>query len=528
MTFQPQKLYGAAPKAFTLFPALRERETIPAALKARHAGPAMRVISSPTLQAMAMLLTGEVELRQAFTLEEGTYQQVLYAGRANGTSWSCLQMHDTLTLTSQTETLPLILLALTASASLPIFEEINVAWKLFLSKAANLNLTLPCTQTQLQQNAAALKDVMIRLCDVLTYTLESHPITIESANPLLRGDVVTPLVLSGMDLPAPPALPLSTPDTGIVGDLTHWLKRGLNVLMTGPTSTFKTTAANRALLNNHAAIFTVAGRPGLEDRDFYGGIYPGASGPEWIPGPVTQAFSSAANGTLTGIVFNEVTRFEALYFNATIGMMDEYSGAELAAQGITLTPQALQDIGLTSQSDGRFYLLTLPNGTQIPCRKELLCFIGTANLGSDYVTTGELDAALLRRFDRHVEMPHPERHEVMPMLIRAAGDAYLADVGYTLEVFTRTQVLDQSGRSDKTSAEGLLLRPMNFSVTRALLDETRELCGRGMPAQVAFLKAAQSTVVPYCVPRQPNGQLDPAALERLTDDIRRYSLGLGQ
>ena len=133
----------------------------------------------------------------------------------------------------------------------------------------------------------------------------------------------------------------------------------------------------------------------------------------------------------------------------------------------------------------------------------------------------------MRRYERHVEVDYPDVDTVMPMLVAAAGNADLARAGYDLEVFTRTQIVDEIGMSGSADGEGLLKRPMNFSTTRALLDEVRELTLTGVPASAAFVRAARSTALPYCVPRQPNGTLDPAARQRLEDDIHRFASRLG-
>ena len=69
---------------------------------------------------------------------------------------------------------------------------------------------------------------------------------------------------------------------------------------------------------------------------------------------------------------------------------------------------------------------------------------------------------------------------------------------------------------------------MKFSTMRALLDEARELCEAGVPASAAFMRAARSTALAYCVPRQPSGTLDPAARQRLEDDVHRFASRLGQ
>ena len=526
--FDPARLYPD--KASPLFPNLPARMTIPKDLKARSANAQMRVTSTIVLHAVGQLLTGQSRLLQQVSTEGGVNDVALVSFIKDD---ACrLSVTDTLTACPkrQTASLPLhmVLLPLGAAFSHHLFPDVGAAWQDVVDRAQHLGLNLPMTERQLQ-DAKLLRNDLIRLSDTLAYAIETTTIDIGDHVFTEQGEDVTPNLLNGSAFPQPPMPTLEGDSAPVLADLKRWIKRGVNVFLTGPTGTFKTSTANQAALANGANLFSVQGRPGLEDRDFYGGVYPvPGQEPKWVPGPVAQAFDSAASGALTVLVFNEVTRFEPLYFNATIGMMDEYSGAELAAHGVTFSEGHLNAMGLKQQDEGRYYLLTLPNGESIACRKELLCFVGTANLGSDYVTTGELDAALLRRYERHVEMTFPDESVVMPLLIQAAGDARVAEVAYRLEVFSRSQVVDELGFSEGADGEGLLKRAMNFSTTRTLLDEVRELALSGVPVRSAFVRAAQTTVVPYCVPRLPSGTLDPAARTRLEDDVLRHALQLSE
>jgi hypothetical protein len=526
--FDPTKLYPN--RTSPLFQDIQPCTVIPVHLRARSAANEMRVTSSVVMHAIGQLLTGQTRMLQQISSEGGVNDVALV--NMIGDDECRLSVADTITasMKHQTANLPLhvVLLTLGAAFSHHLFPEVGAAWQDVVDHATRLGLSLPMTGRQLDESTL-LRNDLIRLSDTLAYTIETTTIDVGNHSFTADGEDVTRNLLNGSAFPQPPMPIFDGPGSSVLSDLKRWIRRGVNVFLTGPTGTFKTSTANQAALVNKANLFSVQGRPGLEDRDFYGGVYPvPGKEPAWVPGPVAQAFDSAASGALTVLVFNEVTRFEPLYFNATIGMMDEYSGAELAAHGVTFTEDHLKAMGLNSQNEGRYYLLTLPNGESIACRKELLCFVGTANLGTDYVTTGELDAALLRRYERHVEMTFPDESVVMPLLIQAAGDAHLAEVAYRLEVFTRPQVVDDLGFSEEMSAEGLLKRAMNFSTTRTLLDEARELVESGVPARSAFIRAAQSTVVPYCVPRLPSGTLDPAARTRLEDDVMKHSLQLSE
>lgn len=302
---------------------------------------------------------------------------------------------------------------------------------------------------------------------------------------------------------APSMTPGTAAGSSLTARLRRWVGQGLNVLLTGPTSTFKTTAALAAATSAGAFIVMVGGRPGMEDRDLFGGTYPTDQGPRWVDGPVTEAFARAGSGTLTALVLNELTRFEPLHLGAMIGALDDVDARTARQMGL----------GVAEDSTDRYYVLRLPNGEVVFCPVRFLSVIGTTNIGSDYVTAQEIDAALMRRFQRHEDVPYAEEDRAL-QVIRAGNDPVIAQAAYTLEVRTRSEV-----QGSGLDGEGLLAREMNPSVSAALAQEATQLVQDGTLPFDAFVQAAEVTCIPYCVPRLTTGALDPAALERFKDLI---------
>ena len=180
-------------------------------------------------------------------------------------------------------------------------------------------------------------------------------------------------------------------------------------------------------------------------------------------------------------------------------------------------------MGIQGVPAGRYYALRLPNGDLIYAPTEYLSVIGTTNLGQDYITAQALDAALMRRFHRHVEVPYADEEQALKVILASCSDDHLARVTYQLEVHSREQVPQNGSRSE----EGLLAREMNPSVSAALAKETYALIHEeGLEPEAAFFEAAQTTAVPYCVPRMASGALEPAARERFEDLIREYGARL--
>ena len=370
---------------------------------------------------------------------------------------------------------------------------------------ALLRAAAPAATTPNALNTPELAQVVIELTALAEQHLitlgEDKTITFTPGTPATPRQEITQ-VFRGEEVRVAPRATPNPGGTDLVVRLSRWIRGGQNVLLTGPTATFKTTDALTAATNAQAYIVMVGGRPGMEDRDLFGGTYPTPQGPQWVDGPVTEAFAKASSGTLTALVLNELTRFEPLHLGAMIGALDDVSAKTAQQMGVNVP-----------DDDTRYYALRLPNGELIHCPTQFLSVIGTTNIGSDYLTAQEIDTALLRRFHRHEDVPYADEARAQAMIARG-NDPILASAAYQLEVATRSQV---QGRG--MDEEGLLQREMNPAVSHALAQEATELAREGLNLNEAFRQAAECTCIPFCVPRLPSGVLDPAAAERLRDLI---------
>lgn len=359
------------------------------------------------------------------------------------------------------------------------------------------DLNDPATADHVLHLTALIEQALVGMSDDTTLLFEDGELRspARDVTEIFRGQVV---VL------APSMVADAAVNSTLTARLRRWVAAGLNVLLTGPTSTFKTTAAISAAADAGAFIIMVGGRPGMEDRDLFGATYPTSEGPRWVDGPVTEAFNRASQGTLTALVLNELTRFEQLHLGAMIGALDDVDARTARQMGLPV-PEG---------SPLRYYVLRLPTGNVVWCPTTFLSVIGTTNIGSDYVTAQDIDAALMRRFHRHEDVPYAEADQAMKV-IAAGNDPTVARAAYELEIRTRTEVLGSG-----LDGEGLLQREMNPSVSAALAQEATQLIHEGLDVAEAFVQAAQVTCVPYCVPRLTTGRLDPAALERFKELIQ--------
>lgn len=278
--------------------------------------------------------------------------------------------------------------------------------------------------------------------------------------------------------------------TPMLERLARRVRRGGAALLVGPTGTFKTETAKQAALAAGAQLTIIKGRPGIEDRDFYGGVYPGEDGPQWLDGPLTAAFRNARNG-LSVLLIDELLRLEPLYRNTLIGALDTLSAAEVTALG-----------GIPTGS-GRHYALTLPTGELISAPAGNFALLATTNIGSGYQQLDGLDDALLRRFTSTYEFALPDEAAVRQVYRQRIADPRVVEAAIELEFFTRSRHVGQ---------EGLLARAANPGVILNLLDEyqAEREDPQASPAD-AFLQAVNATVVPYCAPREANGMLEQSA-----------------
>lgn len=278
---------------------------------------------------------------------------------------------------------------------------------------------------------------------------------------------------------------------------------GGTCLLVGPTGTFKTTTATRAADEAGAALEVVKGRPGIEDRDFFGGVVPTERGPQWVDGPVTKALRSGRSGP-TMLLMDELLRFEPLFLGAFVGLLDAASPAELAARSVDPAPGC---------SGEPHYVAELPSGEAVACPTSRLTLVATTNMGSGYVQAGaELDAALMGRFELTVEVEKPDPG-VKRMLYERAGGRRVADLLEAIEEFVEENLIDQGGLFARSAHPRLMLN-MARHMERILAAE-----GLAEDEEIAAQEAAEMTVVPNCVQREASGLLDPAGRETLLQEV---------
>ena len=284
--------------------------------------------------------------------------------------------------------------------------------------------------------------------------------------------------------------------------LSGLLATGGTCLLVGPTGTFKTTTATRAANEAGAALQVVKGRPGIEDRDFFGGVVPTENGPTWVDGPVTQAFRSGREEP-TMLLMDELLRFEPLFLGAFVGLLDPASPAELAARSIE--PAS----GCESEPH---YVAELPNGEAVACPTSRLTLVATTNMGRDYVQSTDLDAALMGRFELTMEVEKPDQR-VKRMLYEQEGGTKVADLLEAIENAVADCLIDDGGLYVRKAHPRLMLN-MARHMQRIL--DTQGLTN---DKEVAAEEAARVTVVPNCVAREANGLLDPAGKESLLKEV---------
>ncbi|WP_339098003.1 AAA family ATPase [Deinococcus sp. VB343] len=284
-----------------------------------------------------------------------------------------------------------------------------------------------------------------------------------------------------------------THDTSEEGRLIRRASQGVRALLCGPTGTGKTELGKRVALKLGAKLVSIKGRPGLEDRDMIGFISPTPQGPQWVDGPLARAWRLAQQGERTVLLVDELLRLDPYHRNVLIGGLDDVSAQELHLMLGVNVPE------------GRYYTLELPgNGEVLYASTALLSVICTTNVGSSYTQSGEIDPALLRRFQRVMFVSYPAEQDIMPVYERVMG-ASAARAAYALEVKTRTM----------TTQHGQLLeRPMNIGVTLNYLAEAKDLVALGLSEAEALEEALGVTVVPFCCSLE-EGEPDIAAVKAL-------------
>lgn len=451
---------------------------------------AMRVVPWGALEAVGQVMLGRVKAHvagQSVTLQcRDKDDNVLHIGlerRGNHVHW----------INAGSTVRPYLLL-LAQAMFLGDIPELSERWSDLLNKARNL-----CSRKEGQDFSAreldrmshdgVFKEALYRVLDTLysagkvygpNYTESESDLQAPGSYPqtpvLLGGQAVTQRASSG----------------SAEGRLIRRASAGIRALLCGPTGTGKTEMGKRVALALGAKLVSIKGRPGLEDRDMIGFFSPTAQGPRWVDGPLARAWRMAQAGERTVLLVDELLRLDPYHRNVLIGGLDDMSAAEVRMMG--------KDV-----PDGRYYMLDLPGADEVLfAPTSLLSVICTTNVGSNYTQSGEIDPALLRRFQRVMFVSYPEEQDIMPVY-EAACTPSAAACAYALEVTTRTM----------TTEHGQLLeRPMNIGVTLNYLAEVKDLLACGLSEHDALQEALEVTVAPFCCSLE-TGEVDSAALKAL-------------
>lgn len=314
--------------------------------------------------------------------------------------------------------------------------------------------------------------------------------------------------------------PVSVPRNTPKDQLRRLTRRGGAALLVGPPATFKTTTARKVAVAEGCPVVEMRGNPGIEDRDLFGTFLRAPGGETtWVDGPLPQVFAHAKRGRVIAII-DEIMRFLPETTNVFITVMNQldYEDCELllrpmleATQLSESEIQAALDEDLPER-DGRYHMLTLPNGDVMFALKKNITFIATTNFGDSYIQVSpDLDPALMSRFDLVIDVPRADADDVRPIYTKVAGRfPRLAQFAIDLEDRTYTETADDNA---------LLVRPLDPRKMIAFLQEAVILLEEGHTFQDAVLMACGPTVIPHVCPREADGSLEPTAVRRITDII---------
>ena len=521
--------YGFSKKESDFWPTLSKRQEMPPGCKSKHNGRTAK-LGLGLVEAVSVLLAGRVELGR-----EGASFSISYQSNRGGTRVASSRSGEGSSgpgaprrIWEGTDAMkaPIILclveamlLETTPGGADSELAEVGGRWAALLEEIElETGEAAPYTKTQITRAAQSdlCQKAVMALTDGVYFALKRSEDegTREfrdrggSGFPALSGEDFDRL----FDRPPAEATPEPMPEGYLTATLSGLIQTGGTALLVGPTGTFKTTTATRVAEAEGAALQVVKGRPGIEDRDFFGGVVPTGSGPAWRDGPVTKAFRKG-RAEATMLLMDELLRFEPLFLGAFVGLLDPASPAELSARGIDPAP---------GFSGADHYVAELPTGEEVACPTRRLALVATTNMGSDYVQASRLDAALMGRFELTVEVERPDPDVKRHLYEEAAedlpcapvGSARLADLLEAVEETVEEGHIDKGGLYVRKAHPRLMLN-MARQMKRIL--ENPQLAGRG-PA-VAAQEAAAMTVVPNCVERQASGLLDPSGKDSLLQDV---------
>lgn len=498
-----------------LLPSITPGDNIPNTLRSKLANPNQTSkIGIGPINAIVSLLAG-----RTVVWRDGNNIRVEYAssGKNGGSAFVSSRQgnsHRTWDSACSSRTAP-YLLGLVESALFGNRQEVkNIYDSLLTHLNTNLLINLPTSKQadwQKIDNDPTARELILTLTDALYYNLrnaiENNELRLQDNLPPVAGKLTSPMDMGLKHTgratpPAPKRRPRAkTISLDPIARLVRLAKNGGTALLTGPTGTFKTETGKQLALTTQAALVTLKGAAGIEDRDFWGSIVPTEQGPKWVDGPLTRAFRNAQKNK-TVLLIDELLRFEPLYANVLVGALD------------TVTPHELKAMGQEPQGAGAHFCVTLPSGEIIPAPKENLTIVATTNQGDDYEQFGNIDAALLGRFELQVDMSIADPKILTRIYTEVFGDKTIIPKVLEFENWTR---------HNTGVYGGLLQRPTNPRVTINLLREAKRLIDEGLGQQPALNAAFEVTIMPYCAPRDTTGALAEDACLMLRDEFKNVA-----
>lgn len=172
----------------------------------------------------------------------------------------------------------------------------------------------------------------------------------------------------------------------VEGKIKLAIKLSKPLLIYGPTGSGKTHTVLQAVKEEGIPLYVINISNGLEDVDLLQKLIPDPESGKWqrIEGELVKAFRHAQKEKVC-ILLEEITRSSKSLRNLILKAMDK--------------------------KDGCYTLHDFTSGEYLQVPAENLVWVATANLGSSYGDTSELDPALMRRFSITVFMDYDTQKE---------------------------------------------------------------------------------------------------------------------
>ena len=296
----------------------------------------------------------------------------------------------------------------------------------------------------------------------------------------------------------------------LVPQLTRFARcggRASNVVLFGPTATFKTESVKAAAREAGARVVAMNGRPSMSDRDILGEPVVVGQSVSWSDGPLSKAMRSALTRK-TVLQIDELLRFDPFYLNTLVGALDLKSAEDLADLGLDVPEQP-----------GPYYVLELPKNREVlVAPSHNLSVFATTNIGGEYVQPADdLDPALARRLPNQIDVPYPERDVLEPLYRSVCDNDQVVNALFVLAEFVDANTASYGGAYRSVLHPGL---GFNFLNTYQMHVENNT------PEREAFRAACEMTLITPLCPRDPDGSLDVSAQLKLRNKAHLLANGL--